>query len=136
VNELTKDQIRAWLALHKRDRKWLADQMNVSPGTVDQWFAERGFSDSALATIKLLMDRDLETPSNDTGLIQFTTDEFERIERARQRLGYTERPPFYRDAILKQVESIEAEMPTLPVNASISYLKETPPDLTIKVAEG
>ena len=97
--------------------------MNVSPGTVDQWFAERGFSDSALATIKLLMHRDLETFSNDTGLIKFTTDEFERIERARQRLGYTERPPFYRDAILKQVEAIEAEMPTISLLKGISYLK-------------
>lgn len=109
-----------------RDREWLAEQMNVSPGTVDQWFAERGFSKSALATISLLMERDQTKSSSmsDTGLIQFTVDEFERIERARQRAGYESRPPFYRDAILKQVDAMEAEMHSLPVTVSmpVSYV--------------
>ena len=128
MNELTKDQIRAWLALHQRDRKWLAQQMDVSPGTVDQWFAERGFSSSALATIRLLMERDEQAaPTNDTGLIQFTVDEFERIERARQRSGYESRPPFYRDAILKQITAMEAEMHSLSVAVSmpVSYVPPT-----------
>jgi hypothetical protein len=132
----SNDEIEAWLKANGRDREWMAEQLAASIGTVYNWFS-KGFSRPAMKTIGLLMQRDEQaTPTNDTGLIQFTVDEFERIETARKRAGYETRPPFYRDAILKQVELIEAEMPTLPVNASISYLKETPPDLTIKVAEG
>lgn len=113
--------------------------MDVSPGTVDQWFAERGFSSSALATIKLLMQRDEQTaaPTNDTGLIQFTVDEFERIESARKRAGYETRPPFYRDAILKQVEAMEAEMPTLRLPKPITYLPAagSKPDAELRMAD-
>lgn len=111
--------------------------MDVSPGTVDQWFAERGFSSSALATIKLLMERDEQaTPTNDTGLIQFSVDEFERIERARQRSGYESRPPFYRDAILKQITAMEAEMPTIKLPTAYGKpTKPTAPASDLRVAD-
>jgi hypothetical protein len=105
--ELTKDKIRHWLTDKNKDREWLAKQCGVSKGTVDQWFAERGFSDSALATIALLMERDEQSGAPDeTGLITFTTAEFERIERARLAVGNPSRPVFYRDAIIQYVDEI------------------------------
>lgn len=109
MGRLTKNQIRDWLLEKKRDREWLATQCGVSKGTVDQWFAERGFSESALATIDKLMQIDklaAHQPADETGLIQFTTAEFERLEKARVAVGAPPRPQFYRDAILQYVEEL------------------------------
>lgn len=107
---LTKDQISDWLKRAGRDRYWLGDKCGVSKGTVDQWFY-KGFSDAALATIRALMELDEQAGQgggNDTGLIQFSTGEFERIERARVAVGSPTRPEFYRDAIVEYVKEIEA----------------------------
>lgn len=125
MKPLSNDDIDAWLKSRGRDREWLAEQIPASVGTVYNWFS-KGFSKPALKVIELLMERD-KAPcgkAQDTGLIQFTVDEFERIERARQRAGYESRPPFYRDAILKQVDAMEAEMHSLPVAVSmpVSYV--------------
>ena len=108
---MTKDKIRKWLAAKGRDREWLAQQCGASKGTVDQWFY-RGFSDSALATIDKLMQLDelqSSQATDETGLIQFSTAEFEEIERARAAVGNPTRPQFYRDAILQYVEDLNAE---------------------------
>lgn len=101
----TKDQIRSWLTQMGKDREWLAQQCGVSKGTVDQWFY-RGFSDAAVAAISNLMKLHSRTDADDTGLIQFTTSEFEEIEKVRFRVGDPPRPQFYRDAILQFVEQI------------------------------
>jgi hypothetical protein len=132
---LSNEEIDAWLKSHGRDREWLADQIPASIGTVYNWFS-KGFSKSAMKTIALLMERD-QGASADTGLIQFTVDEFERIERARQQAGYETRPPFYRDAILKQVDALEKEMPTLRLPKPITYLPAggSKPDADLRIAD-
>lgn len=133
---MTNEEIEDWLKRKGRDRAWLASQIPASKGTVDNWFS-KGFSAPALTVIKLLMNKDDEEPTNDTGLIQFTVDEFERIESARKRAGYETRPPFYRDAILKQVEAMEAEMPTLRLPKPITYLPAagSKPDPELRMAD-
>lgn len=109
---LTKENIRAWLESIGKDRAWLAEQCGTEKGTVDSWFSKRGFPDTALATIRLLMrqhNRGAEGSPTDTGLIQFTVTEFERIEAARKALLFETRPPFYRAAILDYLDRYEAE---------------------------
>lgn len=111
MRKLTKIQIRDWLNEHGRDRDWLAEQCGVSKGTVDQWFAGRGFSDSALAAIDKLMQLDemsarTESSPDETGLIKFTTAEFELLEKARAAVGNPPRTQFYRDAILQYIEEL------------------------------
>lgn len=111
MEELTKDQIRDWLLENGRDRLWLAKACGTSKGTVDQWFAERGFSESAKATIRALMRLDELTaiPSqvlDETKYIEFTTSEFEEIEEARAKVGSPSRPDFYHDAILRYVQEL------------------------------
>lgn len=107
----TNDEIEAWLKRHDRDRVWLAGKLPAAKGTVDNFFS-KGFSNWALTTIKLLMERDAAQtdPVNDTGLVQFTVEEFERIEKARVAACYETRPPFYHDAIIRRVAEIESEM--------------------------
>jgi len=132
---MTNEEIENWLKRKGRDRAWLALQIPASKGTVDNWFS-KGFSAPALTVIQLLMDKDEDASANDTGLIQFTVDEFERIERARQRSGYESRPPFYRDAILKQITAMEAEMPTIKLPTAYGKpTKPTAPASDLRVAD-
>lgn len=125
---LTKDQIDAWLKRHSRDRQWLAEKLAVSKGTVDQWFS-KGFSESALAGIRLLKQLDTPSASDDTALIQFTTAEFEAIEHARRLVGMPERPKFYRDAILYYVDDLQslAQPQALPTPQPRDIAAEDPP---------
>jgi hypothetical protein len=113
--EFTKDEIAAWLKSHNRSREWLAEATGKSLGTIHNWFSNRSIPDDARATIALLMERDLQeresalnAPVDDTGLITFSTSEFERIERARAAVGSPTRPQFYREAIIQYVEDVEA----------------------------
>lgn len=113
MEDLDKVTILDWLKRHGRDREWLAEKCNAEMGTVNSWFSTRGFSDSALATIEVLMQLDAvkadgTNAPDETGLIELTTGEFERIEKARELTGFETRPEFYREAILKFVEEIEA----------------------------
>lgn len=105
IPELNKEQISDWLVQLGKDREWLSKKCGVSKGTVDQWFS-RGFSDQAQATIGLLMQKEVR-PEDETALIAFNATEFEKIDRARRGLGYSSRPPFYRDAILDYVQNWE-----------------------------
>ncbi len=112
MSALTKNEIVTWLKDHRRDRQWLAKQCGVSVGTVNNWFST-GFSAAALAAIDKLMKLDEMAaahadPSDDTGLILFSTAEFERLERARALVGNPPRRQFYRDAILQYLNEIEA----------------------------
>jgi len=116
MSALTKIEIQTWLsARHDGSREWLAGKLGVSKGTVDQWFS-RGFSDSALASIAMVMELDQAaassigaSSSDETALIQFTSGEFERIEAARAAVGSPARPVFYRDAIIAYVDGIEED---------------------------
>lgn len=112
MRKIDKVKVTEWLKRHGRDREWLAAQCNAEIGTVHSWFSTRGFSDAALATIDKLMKLDelqASQATDETGLIQFTTAEFEEIERARAAVGNPTRPQFYRDAILQYVEELKAE---------------------------
>ena len=113
MSALTKIEIQNWLSeKHDGSREWLSAKLGVSKGTVDQWFC-RGFSESALASISMVMELDhastasASAATDSTALIQFTSGEFERIEEARAAVGSPARPVFYRDAIIAYVGEIE-----------------------------
>jgi hypothetical protein len=108
----TKDELAAWLKSHNRSREWLAEATGKSLGTIHNWFSNRSIPEDARTTIALLMERDLQaTPESsgvdETGLITFTTAEFERIERARLAVGNPPRPEFYRNAIIQYLDDQE-----------------------------
>lgn len=128
IPALNKEQISAWLVQLGKDREWLSKMCGVSKGTVDQWFS-RGFSDQAQATIGLLMQKEVR-PIDETALITFNATEFEKIDRARRGLGYSSRPPFYRDAILDYVQTWEQNQggDILPFAAAAE--DTTPPPVT------
>lgn len=109
--DFTKEELSDWLKRHDRTREWLAEATGKSLGTIHNWFSNRTIPEDARATIALLMERDdvARSAPDETGLIQFTTGEFERIEAARLAVGNPPRPEFYRDAILQFVEDLEEE---------------------------
>lgn len=111
--DFTKDELAAWLKEHGRSREWLANATGKSLGTIHNWFSNRDIPEDARATIALLMERDkTAAPPDETGLITFTTAEFEEIEEARRRVGLPPRPQFYRDGILQYVERIQSAQGT------------------------
>lgn len=94
-----------------RDRAWLAQELHVSEGVVNQWLSARGnFPQDRHVAVKMLLDK-AENPVRigdpEGNLISFTIEEFERIEATRQMLHYETRPALYRDAILAFVEQDE-----------------------------
>lgn len=100
----TSDEIRDWLDRINRDRFWYAEQVGATKGTVDSWFSTRGFPKWALLhTAKLMREA---SPAGELGKLNFTTTEFDSIEKARHRAGYLSRKEFYRDAILEKVRAI------------------------------
>ena len=95
-----------------RDRAWLAQELHVSEGVVNQWLSARGtFPKHRYVAVTMLLDRE-ENPVRigdpEGNLISFTIEEFERIEATRQSLHYDTRPQLYRDAIIAFVEADEA----------------------------
>lgn len=55
----TKQEIRAWLRTHARNRQWLADACSVKLTTVNDWFTQRGIIPGAkLSLIRQLMEAD------------------------------------------------------------------------------
>lgn len=105
-----------------RDRAWLAAELHVSEGVVNQWLSARGnFPTDRYVAVKMLLDRE-ENPVRigdpEGNLLAFTIEEFERIEATRQALHYETRPALYRDAILAFVEADEqAEGKVLPMES-------------------
>ncbi len=122
----TKEEIREWLRENGKNREWLADQCGVHKTTVNNWFSNRPIPGSSLATIRILMDQ--KPTAAEAGLIQFSANEYERIESARLFAGYADRPSFYRAAVLQLVEEIELEekqaAKTLPFPAQASKAAE------------
>lgn len=52
--------IKTWLDRIRKDRDWLATQLNSSKLTVDSWFSKRGFPRTKLAAIVEMMNKDDE----------------------------------------------------------------------------
>ena len=108
---INKETVLEWLKTRGRSREWLSERCGAEMGTVNSWFSTRGFSDAAVAAIRLLMELDDQSAANalaDPGMIQFTLSEFERIERARLAVGSPPRPKFYHDAIVNYIDHIES----------------------------
>lgn len=108
---IAKKEISRRLKALGRDRAWLAAELHVSEGVVNQWLAPAGyFPTDRFVAMTMLLDRE-ERPVRigdpEGNLISFTIDEFERIEATRQRLHYESRPELYLDAIIAFVEADE-----------------------------
>jgi len=99
---MTKDELKNWLANNQKDRAWLAQEIGVSKGTVDQWFS-KGFPEWAIMAIKRMR----EQPLDDAGLdVAFTAAEFELIEAARILSAHPTRSAFYHTAIMQFTDEI------------------------------
>ena len=103
---MDKIEIRNWLEKRGQTREWLAREIGVSKGTVDQWFS-KGFPEWAVKAIQRLDG----IPVNATaGLeVTFTSAEFERIERARELSGHSTRAEYYQTAITEYTDKILAD---------------------------
>ena len=107
-----RSAISARLKTLGRDRAWLAGELHVSEGVVNQWLSARGnFPRDRYVAVKMLLDREehpVRIGDPEGNLLAFTIEEFERIEATRQALHYETRPALYRDAILAFVEQEES----------------------------
>ena len=107
-----RSAISARLKTLGRDRAWLAGELHVSEGVVNQWLSARGnYPRDRYVAVKMLLDREehpVRIGDPEGNLLAFTIEEFERIEATRQALHYETRPALYRDAILAFVEQEEA----------------------------
>jgi len=104
--------ISARLKALGRDRAWLAEELHVSEGVVNQWLSAKGtFPRDRHVAVTLLLDREehpVRIGDPEGNLLAFTIEEFERIEATRLALHYETRPALYRDAILAFVEQEES----------------------------
>lgn len=94
---MDKDTLKGWLTTEGKDRHWLATQLGVSKGTVDQWFS-RGFPEWAIKSIERITNPADAKPGGNLE-VTFSAEEFERIEAARKLLGIPTRKLFYEEAI-------------------------------------
>jgi kynurenine formamidase len=99
---MTKDEIKNWLAEGKRGRAWLAQEIGVSKGTVDQWFS-KGFPEWAVKAIERMGEQPLDACGLD---VAFTAAEFELIEAARLLSAHPTRSAFYHTAIMQFTDEI------------------------------
>lgn len=101
---IEKTAITDRLKALNKDRAWLAGELHVSEGVVNQWLSPRGvFPQDRLVAVKMLLSREespLRIGDPEGNLLAFTIEEFEQIEETRKRLHYETRPALYRDAIL------------------------------------
>lgn len=102
---MKKDEIRYWLISQKRDRAWLAAQIGVSKGTIDQWFS-KGFPDWAQKSIARLMNP-LQHKASGLELV-FTHDEWMEITQAMKIIGHVRHSDFYHYAITEKAAEIIA----------------------------
>jgi len=135
---IAKKEINRRLKALGRDRAWLAAELHVSEGVVNQWLAPSGyFPTDRFVAMTMLLDRE-ESPvrigDHQGNLIAFTIEEFERIEATRQSLHYETRPELYRDAIIAFVEADEqaaaakvVPMPSAPAMQKVAESTEAAP---------
>jgi len=103
---MEKPEILKWLKDRKHSREWLAGELAVSKGTVDQWFS-KGFPEWA---VKAIVRMDAQPIDTSCGLeVAFTAKEFELIEAARKLSEHETRSAFYFDAIMAFTEKILGE---------------------------
>lgn len=100
------EEIKAWLDRIRRDREWLANELNSSKLTVDSWFSKRGFPAAKLAAIAQLMD---DEDAEQTSLIRvpFSDDLLEKAHQAAAIVS-TEFQDFCSRAIQHRAEEIIA----------------------------
>ena len=111
-DDIAKKETKDRLAALGKDRAWLASQLEMTEGVINQWLAPKGYfpKDRQIA-VKMLLDREehpVRIGDPEGNLLAFTIAEFERIEATRQALHYETRPALYRDAILAFVEQEES----------------------------
>lgn len=139
-----RSAISARLKALGKDRAWLAQELHVSEGVVNQWLSARGnFPQDRHVAVKLLLDK-AENPVGigdpDGNLISFTIEEFERIEATRQSLHYDTRPALYRDAIIAFVEADEATQAAqaakvLPMSSGTAEMRRVAEDVNAPPVE-
>lgn len=127
---MTPEEIDIWLSDIGKDRRWLAEKLGISLGTLYNGFS-KGFSPRSL---KAISDIKNQSNSHSGGLeVTFTAREFERIEAARSLLGLPTRKHYYESAITEftdQILSQEAAT-TLPHDSSPApTLPPCPPSAT------
>jgi hypothetical protein len=103
---MDETEIRKWVDVDERGRAWLADQLAVSKGTVNNWFS-LGFPPRVRRAITRLAQR----AGSDTGslAVTFTDAQFDRIELARRIGGYPTRAALYKEAIEEFTDKLIAE---------------------------
>lgn len=123
---MDKPQILKWLKEKKQTREWLAGELGVSKGTIDQWFSKK-FPEWAVKAIVRLEAQPIDLSS---GLeVSFTAAEFETIEQARKLSEHPTRSAYYHTAIMAYTDDIlarEADEPT-KLNAATVIAKRPKP---------
>jgi uncharacterized protein (DUF1778 family) len=126
---MTADEVKGWLAEIDKDRLWLADLLRSSKGTVDQWFSKRGFPEWAIQIIRLKQ----AAMGSDAALqLRFNPPEWQLIQRAMARAGYTNHFDFMRDAILAFAQEINSRQGVVPL--STLSVQEQPSNYESKAA--
>ena len=83
--EIDPESVKKWLKRHVRSRYWLADQCEVTRGTVNNWLSSpRGIPSKAIIIIEKLIQGDDAREKAGAGVVQglvleFTQAEFDRI---------------------------------------------------------
>lgn len=114
------EAITAWLKGIGKDRPWLARELGISEGSLDNSFS-KGFSRRSLLAVKRLMN----PASNSAGLdVTFTVREFDRIIQAMEISGHQSLADFYHDTIIDGADQIIAQEKRQGVIISIPHLSE------------
>lgn len=116
-------KVNEWLSRVGKSREWLADQMGVSLGTVNGWFAPKGERPIPTPNVKLLQRMLAE---DELGEPRFSFFEADQIKRAMKLADYISYPEFAHDAVIAKTDAI------LALEANLSFLPESE---TSKAAE-
>lgn len=124
---MDNETIEAWLDSLGKDRHWLASEMGISKGTLDNGFS-KGFTARAKKQIQDLMN------PPDAMELEFTDRQFDLITEAMKIGAYTARKDFYKDAIIDRARQItEADARSKIIDgkthfdASSKVAEDTPP---------
>ena len=85
------EYIKQWLKEYNHDRKWLAEQLDAAPKTINNWLgSSRGIPDKAKILIEQLIEsdrlRDAQGKEVTQALtLEFSSEDFDSIEEAARR---------------------------------------------------